>query len=294
MTTTGEVAAVGADERSARRRTTDAWWWAIPGALVAAAVFYVAHRGLVDDAYITLSYARNVAEHLHWGMIPAVESNTATSPLNVMMLAVATLGSVMSSTGVVAIFIPIVMGIAARLRINPGRLMMPLAFAGLISGMLTLVETPQNVVVHSDLNCLSVIQFAVDVLKIRHIIVCGHYGCGGVTAAMRDDKLGLIDNWLRHVQDVRNRNRDELGRLEDEHARMLRLCELNVLSQAINVPRRSVMPSSTARPSSVVRIDSVICSRARWLRNCCSSAADCSRSRSVASALAIACAAKLA
>jgi carbonic anhydrase len=74
------------------------------------------------------------------------------------------------------------------------------------------------VVVHSDLNCLSVIQFAVDVLKIRHIIVCGHYGCGGVAAAMRDDKLGLIDNWLRHVQDVRNRNRDDLGKLQDEPA----------------------------------------------------------------------------
>ncbi|MDX1882294.1 hypothetical protein [Mycolicibacterium sp. 120270] len=89
MTAMGEVQAVGVGEQSERRRTTDAWW-AVPGALVAAAVFYVAHRGLVDDAYITLSYARNVAEHLHWGMIPAVESNTATSPLNVMMLAVAT------------------------------------------------------------------------------------------------------------------------------------------------------------------------------------------------------------
>ena len=102
-------------------------------------------------------------------------------------------------------------------------------------------------VVHSDLNCLSVIQFAVDVLKIRHVIVCGHYGCGGVAAAMRDDKLGLIDNWLRHVQDVRNRNRDELGRLQDPHARMMRLCELNVLSQAINVAETTLLQDAWAR-----------------------------------------------
>ena len=91
MTMIQEPAAgdVNRQREPARRRGADLWW-AVPGALVAAAVFYVAHRGLVDDAYITLSYARNVAEHLHWGMIPAEESNTATSPLNVMMLAVAT------------------------------------------------------------------------------------------------------------------------------------------------------------------------------------------------------------
>ena len=91
MTKIAEPAAGDVDRQAepARRRGADLWW-AVPGALVAAAVFYVAHRGLVDDAYITLSYARNVAEHLHWGMIPAEESNTATSPLNVMMLAVAT------------------------------------------------------------------------------------------------------------------------------------------------------------------------------------------------------------
>ena len=118
---------------------------------------------------------------------------------------------------------------------------------GLLPGEIFVHRNVANVVVHSDLNCLSVIQFAVDVLKIRHIIVCGHYGCGGVAAAMRDDKLGLIDNWLRHVQDVRNRNRDELGRLPDDHARMMRLCELNVLSQAINVAETTLLQDAWAR-----------------------------------------------
>ena len=80
---------------------------------------------------------------------------------------------------------------------------------GLMPGEIFVHRNVANVVVHSDLNCLSVIQFALDVLKIRHIIVCGHYGCGGVRAALHDSKLGLIDNWLRHVQDVRNRNRDK-------------------------------------------------------------------------------------
>jgi carbonic anhydrase len=104
-----------------------------------------------------------------------------------------------------------------------------------------------NVVVHSDLNCLSVMQFAVEFLKIRHIIVCGHYGCGGVRAALHDWKLGLIDNWLRHVQAVRDRNRDELAQLPDDEARVARLCELNVLAQAINVAESTVIQAAWAR-----------------------------------------------
>jgi carbonic anhydrase len=92
-----------------------------------------------------------------------------------------------------------------------------------------------NVVVHTDLNCLSVIQYAVEVLKVKHIIVCGHYGCGGVTAALDDHDHGLIDNWLRHIQDVYRLHRDELNAIEDSTARRDRLCELNVVEQVGNV-----------------------------------------------------------
>ena len=122
---------------------------------------------------------------------------------------------------------------------------------GLLPGEIFVHRNVANVVVHSDLNCLSVIQFAVDVLKISHIIVCGHYGCGGVAAALRDEKLGLIDNWLRHVQDVRNRNRDELATLADDHTRMMRLCELNVLTQAINVAETTLLQDAWSRGQEV-------------------------------------------
>ncbi|MGH8176539.1 MAG: carbonate dehydratase [Steroidobacter sp.] len=122
---------------------------------------------------------------------------------------------------------------------------------GLAPGEIFVHRNVANVVVHSDLNCLSVIQFAVDVLRIRHIIVCGHYGCSGVRAAMHDEKLGLIDNWLRHVQDVRNRNRDELRELKDDYVRMMRLCELNVLSQAINVAETTLIQDAWARDQKI-------------------------------------------
>ena len=91
-----------------------------------------------------------------------------------------------------------------------------------------------NVVVHTDLNCLSVIQFAIEVLKIKHIIVCGHYGCGGVKASMEDQDHGLIDSWLRHIKDVRRFNSESLEGL-DENEKVDRLCELNVKEQVINV-----------------------------------------------------------
>jgi len=92
-----------------------------------------------------------------------------------------------------------------------------------------------NVVVHTDLNCLSVIQYAVEVLKVKHIIVCGHYGCGGVKAAMETDSHGLIDNWLRHIRDVYRYHREQLDAIEDPEKRKDRLCELNVIEQVANV-----------------------------------------------------------
>lgn len=104
-----------------------------------------------------------------------------------------------------------------------------------------------NVVVHTDLNCLSTIQFAVDVLRIGHIIVCGHYGCGGVLAALNKDKLGLVDNWLRHVQDVRWKHQAHLDALENETQRHDRLCELNVIEQVVNVSQTTVVRDAWAR-----------------------------------------------
>lgn len=118
---------------------------------------------------------------------------------------------------------------------------------GLLPGELFVHRNVANVVVHSDLNCLSTIQFAVDVLEVRHIIVCGHYGCGGVRAALRDEKLGLIDNWLRHVQDVRDKHGATLGALGDEQRRWHRLCELNVIEQVVSVCRTTVVRGAWER-----------------------------------------------
>ena len=107
-----------------------------------------------------------------------------------------------------------------------------------------------NVVVHTDLNCLSVLQFAVDALRVRHVIVCGHYGCGGVRAALARTKLGLIDNWLRHVQDVHRKHADELDALGYE-AREDRLCERNVLEQARNVCETTIVQDAWDRGQSL-------------------------------------------
>ena len=107
-----------------------------------------------------------------------------------------------------------------------------------------------NVVVHTDLNCLSVLQYAVDVLRVNDIIVCGHYGCGGVRAALDGAKLGLIDNWLRHVQDVRQKHATQLEHLSAED-RADRLCELNVLEQALNVCETTIVQDAWARSQSL-------------------------------------------
>jgi carbonic anhydrase len=110
---------------------------------------------------------------------------------------------------------------------------------GLLPGELFVHRNLANLVVHTDLNCLSVMQFAVDILKVRHIIVCGHYGCSGVQAALRRDRLGLSDNWLRHVQDVRQKHEKSLTNA-GEAAASNRLCELNVVEQVLNVCHTSI------------------------------------------------------
>jgi carbonic anhydrase len=111
---------------------------------------------------------------------------------------------------------------------------------GLQPGELFVHRNVANIVVHTDLNCLSVMQFAVDLLKVRHIIVCGHYGCSGVQAALRRDRLGLSDNWLRHVQDERQKHEMSLGNAGGDVAAARRLCELNVIEQVVNVCQTTI------------------------------------------------------
>ncbi|MDO8540136.1 MAG: carbonate dehydratase [Opitutaceae bacterium] len=118
---------------------------------------------------------------------------------------------------------------------------------GLLPGELFVHRNIANVVVHTDLNCLSVIQFAVDVLKVQHIIVCGHYGCSGVLAALHRDRIGLADNWLQHVQDVRRKHQRRLECVTgDGNARSDRLCELNVIEQVANVSRTTIIRDAWA------------------------------------------------
>jgi carbonic anhydrase len=116
--------------------------------------------------------------------------------------------------------------------------------AGLMPGELFVHRNVANLVVHSDLNCLSVMQYAVDVLKVKHIIVTGHYNCGGIIASLRNQSFGLIDNWLRHVQDVHHQHRDEIDSLETESARIAKLSEINVLAQVVNVCRTTVVQNA--------------------------------------------------
>ncbi len=123
---------------------------------------------------------------------------------------------------------------------------------GLSPGELFVHRNVANIVAHTDLNCLSVMQFAVDVLKVRHIIVCGHYGCGGVDAALNDARLGLIDNWLRHVQDVSKRHEALLASIPDRQARLNRLCELNVIEQVVHVCRTTIVQGAWERGQELV------------------------------------------
>ena len=118
---------------------------------------------------------------------------------------------------------------------------------GLDPGELFVHRNVANVVVHTDLNCLSVLQFAVDVLKVKHVIVCGHYGCGGIRASLEKDAHGLIDNWLRHVQDVAREHEATLNAIANFDARVDRLCELNVTDQVHNVARTTVVQDAWRR-----------------------------------------------
>lgn len=121
---------------------------------------------------------------------------------------------------------------------------------GLLPGELFVHRNVANVVTHADLNCLSVLQYAVDVLKVKHVMVVGHYNCGGVRAAYLEMKAGLVDNWLRHVQDVKQGHLRALEGL-DEDAGIARLCELNVLEQVVNVGRTTVVQDAWARGQSL-------------------------------------------
>ena len=117
---------------------------------------------------------------------------------------------------------------------------------GLEPGEVFVHRNVANVVVHTDLNCLSVLQYAVEVLGVKHVIVCGHYGCGGVQAALDGSRHGLIDNWLRHVTDVAEKHAVELGSLRDQ-PRFDRLCELNVAEQVVNVSQTTIVEDAWAR-----------------------------------------------
>lgn len=118
---------------------------------------------------------------------------------------------------------------------------------GLETGELFVHRNIANLVVHTDLNCLSVMQYAIDVLKVEHIIVCGHYGCGGVKTAMEEQDLGLIDSWLMYIQDVGYKHRDQLKAIGDPQLRFDRLCELNVIDQVNNACRTALVRDAWRR-----------------------------------------------
>lgn len=118
---------------------------------------------------------------------------------------------------------------------------------GLLPGEVFVHRNVANLVVHSDLNCLSVIQYAVDVLKVRHILVVGHYGCGGVKAAMQKERHGLVDNWLRHVQDLREKHIKLFSQLDGSEERLRRMCEINVVEQVLSVCHTTIVRDAWER-----------------------------------------------
>lgn len=121
------------------------------------------------------------------------------------------------------------------------------SIVGLLPGELFVHRNIANVVVHTDLNCLSVLQFAIDLLKVKHVIVCGHYGCSGVHAALGGRRIGLADNWLKHVKDVHHKHERHLSEALPKHERQDRLCELNVIEQVANVCETTIVQDAWAR-----------------------------------------------
>ncbi len=122
---------------------------------------------------------------------------------------------------------------------------------GLAPGEVFVHRNIANVVVHTDLNALSVIHYAVAILRVKHILVVGHYGCGGVKAALNDNRTGLTDNWLRHVQDVRDRHETRLAQIDDAEERLNRMCELNAIHQVVNVCQTSILREAWQRGQDV-------------------------------------------
>jgi carbonic anhydrase len=118
---------------------------------------------------------------------------------------------------------------------------------GLLPGEIFVHRNVANLVIHTDINCLSVLQYAVEILAVEHVIVCGHYGCGGIEAAVEDQRHGLIDNWLRHVRDVYQRHHAQLGRAKDRASLLRRLCELNVKEQVVNVANTTTVQDAWRR-----------------------------------------------
>ena len=122
---------------------------------------------------------------------------------------------------------------------------------GLLPGELFVHRNVANLVIHTDMNCLSVLQYAVEILKVKHIIVCGHYGCGGVSAALESNPHGLIDNWLGHIRDIHKRRSAELSGLSTNEERINRLCELNVIEQVKNVGSSTIVQEAWRRSQPV-------------------------------------------
>ncbi|MGQ0543225.1 MAG: carbonic anhydrase, partial [Blastocatellia bacterium] len=123
----------------------------------------------------------------------------------------------------------------------------PTSSVGLLPGEMFVHRNVANLVIHSDMNCLAVMQFAVEVLKVRHIIVCGHYGCGGVKAALDDARFGLVDNWLRHIQDSMLKYQAELDKQPDYDSRLDILCEINVIEQIVCVGETTIVQDAWER-----------------------------------------------